>query len=162
MFTPRCIGALLVLTALSGGCVPAADPALSHPLHPRYVSGLLLDAKSGRIVVSRVLEGSPAAAAGFRKGDVLLVVDGAALLDLDPISPAEVLKMIDRARPPAVRLVVGRGGSTLGASLPVGRAASSPIASPQGEITVGQMAPAFTATDMQGREVSLAALRGRG
>lgn len=147
--------------ALSGASIPAAERTPSHPLHPRSVNGLLLEEKSGRVVVSRVLEGSPAAAAGFRAGDVLLVVDGAALLDLAAISPVEVMKMIDRARPPVARLVVGRGDSTLGMSLPIGVAASPPSASPQGEIAVGQIAPAFTAKDMQGRELSLEALRGR-
>jgi len=161
MFTPRRTGALVVFLVLSGVSIPAAETTPSHPLHPRYVSGLLLEERSGRIVVSRVLEGSPAATAGFRTGDVLLVVDEAALLDLDVISPAEVLKMIDRARPPVARLVVGRGDSTLGMSLPIGVTALPPTSSPHGEIVVGQIAPAFTAKDMRGRQVSLEELRGR-
>jgi thiol-disulfide isomerase/thioredoxin len=161
MFMPRRTVAFLVFLALSGGSVPADERGPSHPLHPRYVSGLLLEEKRGRIVVSRVLEGSPAAAAGFRSGDVLLVVDGTALLDLAAVSPAEIMKMIDRARPPVARLVVGRGDSTLGMSLPIGVTASAPTASPQGEIVVGQTAPLFTAKDMSGGDLSLKDLRGR-
>jgi hypothetical protein len=47
------------------------------------MSGLTLAARDGRLVAFRVLEGSPAAAAGLKEGDAILAVDGRAVGALD-------------------------------------------------------------------------------
>lgn len=138
----------------------AAAPPID-PLAGRWISGLLLEERRGRIVAARVTPGSPAAVAGLREGDVLLVIDDVPLVDLEVLSTREVFRIIDRLRGPSVRLVVGRGSSTLGATLPLHATEGSMTASPGGEIRVGMTAPDFKARDLSGAEVSLALLRGR-
>ncbi|HZM71706.1 MAG TPA: redoxin domain-containing protein [Candidatus Cryosericum sp.] len=148
------IGAM-VRAAPADAPSPAASPGA------RYLSGLLLEERRGRIVATRVLPGSPASQAGLKEGDVLLVIDDVSLVNLDRISTREVFRIFDRASGPSVRLVVGRGATTLGASLPLHGAEASQPSPPRGEIEVGQAAPGFSARDLKGSEVSLAALRGR-
>lgn len=144
------------IDAAAGDATPAGGPPPT-----RSVSGLLLEEQRGRIVAARVMPGSPASVAGLRAGDVLLVIDGVSLVDLDRLSTREVFRIIDRLHGPTVRLVVGRGSSTLGATLPLHGTEGSAAASPAGEIRTGMPAPEFTARDLSGAEVSLAALRGR-
>jgi len=148
------------IVASFAGVTGAATPSLD-PREPRSISGLLLEERRGRIIASRVTPGSPASFAGLREGDVLLVIDDVSLVDLDRLSTREVFRIIDRHQGPSVRLVVGRGSSTLGATLPLRGTDGSMPTSPGGEIAVGMTAPGFTARDLAGSEVSLAALRGR-
>jgi thiol-disulfide isomerase/thioredoxin len=160
----RLAAAFLLLPALlqvgaspcSGAATASADPAGA-----RWISGLLLEERRGRVVAARVLPGSPAASAGLREGDVLLVIDDVPLVDLDVLSTREVFRIIDRLRGSSVRLVVGRGSTTRGATLPLRASEASMTTSPAGEIQVGRPAPEFTARDLSGLEVSLTALRGR-
>ena len=163
MFLRFATVAALLGAAIGGSAraVPAAAPSPAASSGTRYLSGLLLEERRGRIVATKVLPGSPASQAGLREGDVLLVIDEVSLVDLDRISTREVFRIVDRASGPSVRLVVGRGATTLGASLPLHETEGSQPSSPRGEIEVGQAAPVFTARDMKGAEVSLAALRGR-
>jgi peroxiredoxin len=136
----------------------AAAPA--HPGAARSLGGARLEDRAGRVVVASVPNGSPAARSGLLPGDVLLVVDGQAVVDLDRRSPADVFRILDRVKSDAVRLVVGRGAGTLGVLLPLydeGR----PAPTPAGDLAVGQPAPAFEGRDLQGNPVSLTALRGK-
>ena len=155
------VGAVLLLTGLllpgfaaASRAVPAADPRAS-----RHLSGLVLEERRGRVVVSQVVPGSPAAAAGLLEGDVLLTVDDLMLVDLDPPTTGAVWRKLDSLRQPSVRLVVGRGSGTLGAVLPVGPSPAPKAAA--GSLEIGMMAPEFTAQALGGAAVTLAGLRGR-
>ena len=69
--------------------------------------GIEVSAQEGKVVVVAPIEGSPAARAGVRAGDVVLAVDG------QPVSPTRLNETIDRMRGNVgshVRLAVGRGG----------------------------------------------------
>jgi len=69
--------------------------------------GIEVSAQDGKVVVVSPIEGSPAARAGVRSGDVILAVDGQA------VSPSQLNETIDRMRGNVgshVRLAVGRGG----------------------------------------------------
>ena len=69
--------------------------------------GIEVSAQDGRVVVVSPIEGSAAARAGVRAGDVILAVDG------QPVTPAKLDETIDRMRGDVgshVRLAVGRGG----------------------------------------------------
>jgi thiol-disulfide isomerase/thioredoxin len=126
-----------------------------------WIAGMRLAVKAGRLVVAEVSAGSPAGAAGIRAGDVVLVVNDRSLIDLDPLSPEEALKLFADTRKPETRMILGRGPGTLEVVLPVGWPSERPSLPPPGEIKVGADAPGFTARDLKGREVSLASLRGR-
>jgi thiol-disulfide isomerase/thioredoxin len=89
------------------------------------------------------------------------VIDDVSLVDLDRLSTREVFRIVDRASGPSIRLVVGRGATTLGASLPLHATDGGQPAPSRGAIEVGQPAPGFSARDMKGSEVSLGALKGR-
>ncbi|HZN04116.1 MAG TPA: redoxin family protein [Candidatus Polarisedimenticolia bacterium] len=150
---------LLILAVLSG---PIAAAVRSDPREPRWLNGLLLEARGDRVVVTRVLPGSPAASAGLLAGDVLLVVDDQIVSDLQPTPPVEMLRRLDRLveerRNTSLRLVVGRGGRTLGVMLPTGL----PLATvTRGALEAGQPAPPFSGKDQDGRTVESGALRGR-
>jgi cytochrome c biogenesis protein CcmG/thiol:disulfide interchange protein DsbE len=162
------VGMALVLTAADPP--RAADPVQPPPSKPagaitpssrnsRTLAGMVLEARGRRVVVARVASGSAAAHAGVLEGDVLLVLNDQALVDLDRVSPDEVFRILDRNRASSTRLVVGRGATTLGVILPA--AGASPASEIPATIAVGTKAPVFTARDLEGREVSLAALRGR-
>lgn len=141
--------------AMTSVTAPAA------PIEARDVGGLLLEVRQGRVVVTRVLEGSPADRAGFQAGDVVLVVGNTPVLDLRPLAVSEVMRLIDRTPGDPLRLVVGRGAATIGAFLPrernAARAATGRLQPP----AVGDRAPEFEATALGGAKVSLASLRGR-
>ena len=69
--------------------------------------GIEVSAQDGKVVVVAPIEGSPAARAGVRSGDVVLAVDD------QPVSPTRLNETIDRMRGNVgshVRLAVGRGG----------------------------------------------------
>jgi carboxyl-terminal processing protease len=69
--------------------------------------GIEVSAQDGKVVVVSPIEGSPAARAGVRPGDVVLAVDG------QPVSPTKLNETIDRMRGNVgshVRLTVGRSG----------------------------------------------------
>jgi carboxyl-terminal processing protease len=69
--------------------------------------GIEVSAQDGKVVVVSPIEGSPAARAGVRAGDVILAVDGQA------VSPSKLNETIDRMRGNVgsnVRLAVGRAG----------------------------------------------------
>ena len=155
---------VFLLAGVVGAAVlPAADPKnpTRDPRAPRFVAGMLLTERAGRVVVSKVLPLSPAAQAGLLPGDTLLVVDDVPLIDLDVVAPEEVFRIIDRSRSPRLRLVVGRGAGTFGATLPLSATAQGGPAGLGTGVVVGQPAPPFTVRDLLGREVSLPALRGK-
>ncbi len=69
--------------------------------------GIEVSTQDGKVVVVAPIEGSPAARAGVRAGDVVLAVDG------QPVSPTRLNETIDRMRGNVgshVRLAVGRNG----------------------------------------------------
>ncbi len=100
-------------------CVPvfAAPPAAPvpstgapHPSAPVVkVAGMTLEIRSGRVVVTEVAQDSPAERAGVLPLDVLLVVNGRSLVDLDPITPQQVLGLLPREPTLRTRLVLGPG-----------------------------------------------------
>ena len=145
----------LAASAALGGPTAAAGVAR------RSLGGMNLEARGLRVVVSSVTPGSPAARSGLLAGDVLLVVDDQALVGLDRVAPDEVFRIIDRSRSEFVRLVIGRGASTLGVMFRA-RGDVPGVASPSAEaIAVGGAAPGFSARALDGNDVSLAGLRGR-
>lgn len=112
--------------ALAEGAVQGMLAALDDP-HSRYLSpddeqaarqamegniegiGAEVAYEDGRITIVAPYEGSPAAAAGLKPGDVLLAADGVSLVGMD------MAEAIDLVRGPAgtsVRLLVGRDGDT--------------------------------------------------
>ena len=144
--------------------IVAFAPAVAAPVDPRAareVAGLLLEVRNGRVVVTRVLEGSPADRAGFLPGDVLLVVGKTPVLDLRPLQTSEVMRLIDRTPGDPLRLVVGRGTGTLGAFLPRSKSAAKASTGPEAPPSVGDRAPDFEATALTGERVTLASLKGR-
>ena len=69
--------------------------------------GIEVSAQDGKVVVVSPIEGSPAARAGVRAGDVILAVDG------QPVTPVKLNETIDRMRGNVgshVQLAVGRVG----------------------------------------------------
>jgi carboxyl-terminal processing protease len=69
--------------------------------------GIEVSAQDGHVVVVAPIEGSPAARAGVRTGDIILAVDD------QPVTPAKLNETIDRMRGNVgshVRLAVGRAG----------------------------------------------------
>lgn len=69
--------------------------------------GIEVSAQDGKVVVVSPIEGSPAARAGVRSGDVILAVDD------QPVSPTQLNATIDRMRGNVgsrVKLAVGRKG----------------------------------------------------
>jgi thiol-disulfide isomerase/thioredoxin len=150
--------ALLLAAALAGILAAAAVP--SDPRASRSLGGAWLEDRAGRVVVARVQNGSPAARSGLLPGDVLLVVDGQAVVDLEHRAPAEVFRILDRVTSDSVRLVVGRGAGTLGVLVPLRETGPGPAA-PAREVAVGQPAPDFEGRDLAGKPVTLKALRGK-
>ena len=151
---------LVAALALAAPAAPIAPPA-AGAVARRSLGGMNLEARGQRVVVASVTPGSPAARSGLLPGDVLLVVDDQALVGLDRVAPDEVFRIIDRSRSEFVRLVIGRGASTLGVMFRA-RGDAPGVAGPSvGSIVVGAAAPGFSANALDGAEVSLAALRGR-
>jgi len=147
----------------------AAPPAPSvpsreapHPSAPVVrVSGMTLEIRSGRVVVTDIAKGSPAERAGVKTLDIVLVVNERSLIDLDPISPQQVLALMQYEQTLRTRLVLGRGTGTLSVDLAQapGETWTAPVA--PAELRIGVEAPVFSGSDLQGREVSLKDLRGR-
>jgi thiol-disulfide isomerase/thioredoxin len=139
---------------------PGAAGASAGPLE---ISGMTLVIRDDRLVVDRVGAGSPAAAAGLLPGDTILVVDDRSLIDLDAISPATALALLETPGAGEVRLIVGRGAGTLGLHLSLRSrdAAGDPRAPRISEMRTGDPAPEFTARDFRGRDLSLRKLRGK-
>ena len=152
----------LVVPFLAVLAVPLEAAVRSDPRAPRWLNGVLLEARGDRVVATRVLPGSPAASAGLLAGDVLLVVDDQVVSDLHPIPPVELFRRIDtwveQHRNTSIRLVVGRGGRTLGVTLSTGLPTSSVT---RGALAAGQPAPPFAGRDHEGRALESAELRGR-
>ncbi len=125
------------------------------------MSGMTLEIRSGRAVVTEVAKGSPADRAGVKTLDVLLVVNGRSLVDLDPISPQQVLALLQSGGTARTRMVLGRATGTLSVDLPQapGETWTAPVA--PADLGPGVEAPAFTGADLQGKEVALKDLRGR-
>ncbi len=156
--------AALLAAALSP--VFAAPPAPStkapHPSAPVVrAAGMTLEVRSGRVVVTEVAKGSPADRAGVRPLDVLLVVNGRSLVDLDPISPQQALALLQSEQTLRTRIVLGRGPGTLSIDLPQdpGQVWTAPIA--PADLRPGMEAPLFSGLDLNGKEVFLKDLRGR-
>jgi thiol-disulfide isomerase/thioredoxin len=156
---PRALARALPLAAAALAGILAAAAVPSDPRASRSLGGAVLEDRAGRVVVARVPNGSPAARSGLLPGDVLLVVDGQAVVDLEHRAPADVFRILDRVASDAVRLVVGRGPGTLGVVVPLRDTGPGPVA-PR-EVAVGQPAPDFEGRDLEGKAVTLKALRGR-
>ena len=65
-----------VLLDPGAGRIVFAPGARADTMPPRSTSGLLLGAEPGRLRVMHVMRGSPAAAAGWKQGDLICSVDG--------------------------------------------------------------------------------------
>lgn len=149
---------------------PLASSVTQSPVHDRmtrYVAGMLLEVREGRVWISEVTPGSQAASAGLLPGDLLLVVNDVNIIDLEPLSPEAVLELFewhrgnDPNRGQELRLVVGRGPGTLTVNIPRPRAGIAPTPpSPTGALSVGVPAPVFTGFDLRGEEVTLEEFRG--
>lgn len=149
-------GLLLALAPASQAPAAPVDPRA-----PRDIAGLLLEVRQGRVVVTRILEGSPADRAGFLVGDVLLVVGKTPVIDLQPLAASEVMRLIDRTPGDPLRLVVGRGSGTFGAFLPRAKSAARASTGPHAPPGAGDPAPDFEATALGGLQVKLSGLKGR-
>jgi serine protease Do len=77
--------------------------------------GLSVEPRGGRLVVRRVLDGSPAAAKGLRPGDLVLGANGQGVADLAGLG-REVLRALDRG---GLLLVVQRGRFAYNLSFPL-------------------------------------------
>ncbi len=126
------------------------------------VAGLVLEVREDRLLVAGVEPGSPAAASGVLPGDRILIVNDVSLIDLQPIDARAALELMSGGPAGEIRLLVGRGAGTLGVVLPRRTPAPRPDRGPRAEPPeIGGEAPAFSAGDLRGVEVRLAALRGR-
>jgi peroxiredoxin len=125
------------------------------------IAGMTLEIRLGRVVVTEVAKGSPAERAGILPLDVLLVANDRSLVDLDPISPQQVLGLLQQEHTLRTRLVLGRGAGTLSVDLPRDPGGTPAAPQPPLELRPGVEAPLFTGRDLQGRDVSLKDLRGR-
>ena len=153
--------------ALAGRPEALADPpvpttAAPHPSAPVVrAAGMTLELRLGRIVVTGVAGESPADKAGVLPLDVLLMVNGRSLIDLDPVSPDKVLRLLRDEKGTETRLVLGRGAGTLTVDLPEdrGETRTAPVA--PAELRPGMQAPLFTALDLKGNPFALEDLRKR-
>jgi peroxiredoxin len=153
---------LAVLSIVSPGAQGGADTEASRSAGVSSPGGMLLAEQRGHIVIVGLLPGAAAAAAGLRQGDVLLAVNEVNLIDLENLTPAAVLALIGNDPSADLRLIIGRGGRTFGLQLPRALLDAPPgVDRPATPPAEGEPAPAFTATDMQGRTVRLDDLRGR-
>jgi peroxiredoxin len=91
--------------------------------------------------------------------DVLLVVNGRSLIDLDPVSPDQVLRLLRDEKANGTRLVLGRGAGTLTVDLPQDRGETRTVPVEPGELRPGMQAPLFTALDLKGNPFALEDLR---
>ncbi len=158
---PSSAAASLIAALALATSVALVAPAASGAVARRSLGGMNLEARGMRVVVASVTPGTPAARSGLLAGDVLLVVDDQALVGLDRVAPDEVFRIIDKSRSEFVRLVIGRGASTLGVMFRE-RGDVPDVAGPStGAIVVGGAAPGFSAKALDGSEVTLAGLRGR-
>src|SRR5215470_19649929 len=98
---------------------PVPSTGAPHPSAPVIsAAGMTLEIRAGRLVVAGVAKGSPADRAGVLPLDVLLVVNDRSLVDLDPITPQQVMGLLPREPTLRTRLVLGRGAGTLSVDLP--------------------------------------------
>ena len=157
--TPGGSGRLLAL----GGALAVLISGGAGPAGPADIAGMTVAIRDGRVVVDTVRAGSPAAEAGLLPGDAILVVDDRSLIELDALSPATALALLERPDAGEIRLIVGRGAGTLGIHLVLRPpdAPGDPRARRGRELKAGDLAPPFTARDLKGRDLSLQALRGR-
>jgi thiol-disulfide isomerase/thioredoxin len=155
----------LVAALLAGAPSAAGRPAEPHDRErgPLDVAGMTLEIRAGHVVVAAIAPGTAAAAAGILPLDTVITVDGRGVVDLQPLDPEQVLGLFRAAGERGLRLVLGRGAGILEVTLspgppgPPGVGSAGPAPAPP----PGAPAPEFAARDLQGREVSLAALRGR-
>ena len=155
-------GAEFSETAGAPPAPPVPSTGAPHPSAPVVkVAGMTLEIRSGRVVVTDVARGSPAERAGILPLDVLLVVNDRSLVDLDPITPQQVLGLLPREPTLRTRLVLGRGAGTLAVDLPQDLAGTwaVPVA-PEG-VRPGAQAPLFEGRDLHGKEVALKDLLGK-
>ena len=145
------------VTILAGLAARPVDAVVAR----RTLGGMTLETRGMRVVVAAVTPESAAARGGLLPGDVLLVVDDQALVGLDRVAPDEVFRIIDRQRSEFVRLVIGRGASTMGVMFRTRGELPGGPNPPTDGLQVGAAAPPFSARALDGSDVSLATLRGR-
>jgi peroxiredoxin len=169
-----------ILVIVAPGATGGVDTPAGRDADPPALGGMLLAEQRGHIVLVGLLPGTAAAAVGLLRGDVLLAVNEVNLIDLENLSPAAVIDLvaddaesdirlivgvIDLVADDAesdIRLIVGRRGQTFGVQLSRALVDAPPRrALPPMPPQVGEQAPTFTATDIEGRSVRLEDLRGR-
>ncbi|PZR82399.1 MAG: serine protease [Stutzerimonas stutzeri] len=130
-FATRPIGGTTQLTVLRGGkritvpikLTPAPETRPREPvkvagrspftgltvlnLSPAVAEELSIDLSTEGVVVSEIEEGSPAARVGFRKGDLILAING------ERINASREIELATRERKRAWEVTISRGGQTV-------------------------------------------------
>jgi peroxiredoxin len=151
-----------ILVIVAPGATGGVDTPAGRDADPPALGGMLLAEQRGHIVLVGLLPGTAAAAVGLLRGDVLLAVNEVNLIDLENLSPAAVIDLVADDAESDIRLIVGRRGQTFGVQLSRALVDAPPRrALPPMPPQVGEQAPTFTATDIEGRSVRLEDLRGR-
>jgi hypothetical protein len=150
-------GLAVALHLVVGASLQAQPPSVP----PSGIGVALEQAPDGRLVITRVLPGSPAANAGLAPGDVVVAVDGVAV---GTMPAPEVPRRI--AGPPGTRVALDlRRASGQPLRVTLVRAALSPSA-PAAPVTAPTSAPAATSTAPAGvlrlRPVSIVDQQGLG
>jgi thiol-disulfide isomerase/thioredoxin len=149
-------GEAVLATPMAPPAPPVPSTGAPHPSAPVVkVAGMTLEIRSGRAVVTEVAKDSPADRAGVRPLDVLLVVNDRSLVDLDPITPQQVLGLLPNEPTLRTRLVLGRGTGTLSVDLPQDLGGTWALPVVPVNPRPGAQAPLFTGRDLHGREFAL-------
>jgi peroxiredoxin len=165
MIVGVCLGLLgdPFIRAMAGSpAPPVPSTGAPHPSAPVVsLGGMTLEIRSGRLVVTQVAKDSPADRAGVLPLDILLVVNDRSLVDLDPITPQQVMGLLSREPTSRTRLVIGRGAGTLTVDLPQDMSGTRVKPTPSVGVRAGSPAPPFTARDLDGKSVALEDLLGK-
>ena len=142
------------------GAKPAAPPrdpesAPQPAVVPTAPAFLGLRFEPGTTRVVQVVDGSPAAAAGFRVDDEIVSLGGVAMQ-----TSQQIVSTIAESRPGTqIRIAITRGGIPV--SVTVKLAERPPDDRLIKQTLLDRPAPAFSAPALDGTEVTLAALRGQ-
>jgi len=151
--TPATIASLLLIyAAVASGVAFAGEPkcgtdtqscldAMARHWNDRGWVGIEMeqDLENGRITVTRVVPGSPAAGSGMRVGDVLIALDGVPFSEKTREKMYEVRQDWHIGR--TVRYTIQRGDKTVESELTLGRLPDEFLASWIGEHMLEHVTP---------------------